>query len=94
MPLVISDYGREKITDLSTILGKQIIDETDLGKNKELHQTYDWNNVIFKSQLPENVVLIDQATDQVALTGAMKSGMIPVVVDSYNYVTKVPGAVL
>lgn len=102
MPLVIPTFPI--IHDLQTLLGRVYIDESnpldlDNTKGKMLltftegndEDMIDKDKVVFSSQLPKDVVVLDQSMDAVAITGALSSGMRPIIVDVDNKIVKVLG---
>jgi len=85
MPLVVPQLP--KIENLRTLLGKRVLDESLIPDTNASDQSLD--NVIFKAQLPTNVVLIKESVDKVSITGALKSGYIPVIVTDDDVVVQV-----
>lgn len=85
MPLIVPELP--KITNLKTILGKKIVDESQI-PDPNL-SNYPIENVVFKSQLPHNILLIRQEVEKTAIIGAAKSGYIPLIVDDDNIVVQV-----
>lgn len=82
MPLIIPELP--VITDIRGIVGKKVIDDTSGNiVNPGVH------DVIYKSQLPSNVVLIKQDVEHTAITGAAKSNLLPILVDEDDVVIKV-----
>ena len=82
MPLIVPQLP--VITEIRGIVGKKIID--DITPNIVDPGPHD---VIYKSQLPSNVVLIKQDVEHTAITGAAKSHMIPIIVDQDDIVIHV-----
>ena len=95
MPLRITQL--EKIKDLKQIVGKKVIIEEDLTILKQDMSKYLKNNmididrIVFKSQLPGNVLLLKQGIDRTAISGALKNGFVPIFVDANNIVVEVYG---
>lgn len=87
MPLVIPTLP--KIDDLREIIGKLYFDESiPVDATKDFssfldNDKVDLSKVVFKSQLPNNTIIIKQDVDSVAIVRAMKSGLTPIITD-YN----------
>lgn len=84
MPLIVSELP--KIKNLRTLIGKRVIDESLVPIGDQ-----DMINVTYKAQLPSNVVLIKADIERTAVTGAVKSGLVPIIVNDDDIVLHVYG---
>jgi hypothetical protein len=64
-------------------VGKRIVDQSTVPSGDV---DYPVENVVYKSQLPPHVVLIKQDVDHTAITGAVKSGLSPILLDQNDIV--------
>lgn len=85
MPLIVPQLP--KIIDLNTTLGKKIVDESKIPDPSQLD--YPVDNVIFKSQLPDNILILKQDVEKTAIVGTVKSGYFPLIVDDDDIVVQV-----
>jgi hypothetical protein len=85
MPLLVPQLP--KIQNLKTLLGKKVLDESLIPDPKNKNDSVE--NVIWKSQLPSNVVLIKADVERTAITGAVKSGLVPIIVNENDIVLHV-----
>jgi len=85
MPLLIPP-DLSKVTDLQTLIGKKIVDEKNPPHEKD--KDYPMDNVVFKSQLPDNILLLNESVDKVAITGAFNSGLVPIIISADGIVKR------
>lgn len=89
MPLIVPELP--KVSNLRTLLGKKFIDESivpDADLNERM-KDYPIENVVFKSQLPPYVLILKQSVDKTAITGAVQSGMLPLIVNEDDIIVRV-----
>lgn len=96
MPLIIPTL--DPIEDLHQLIGKRLLDEelvTDRSTDPSFlvllnpDGSVNPNRVVFKAQLPKNALVLSQDTDRVSITGALKSGFVPIIIDEKDYIVKV-----
>jgi len=85
MPLIVRSLPKFPVD--KNLLGKKIVDESAVPDPRL--KDYPVSNVVFRSQLPENVFLLKQHVDKVSITGALDSGYIPLLVDDDNVVVQI-----
>lgn len=92
MPLIVESLP--PVQDLSETIGKKVIDEGIPISSLKMKQfttsngQIDFSLVVFKSQLPKNTLILKQDVDTLAVSGALKSGFRPLIVDENDIVVK------
>ena len=90
MPLVLPNIFKPiKEQDLRLLVGKTLIDDAIPLTEHDAQLQLDDDTLVFKSQLPENVVILRQDNDNTAITGAFKSKLVPILVDANHKITRV-----
>jgi hypothetical protein len=82
MPLIVPNLP--KIDNFKTLLGKRIVEETTVMDVTDYN--YPIDNVVFRSQLPENALLLNQDVEKTAIVQAFKEGKIPLIIDNRGIV--------
>ena len=83
MPLLVPQLPI--ITNLRSLVGKKIVDEEKVTGDSD----FPVEKIVYKSQLPKNVLVSKQDVDHVAITGAVKSGYTPIMVDADDIVIRI-----
>lgn len=92
MPLIVPTI--DKITDLKSLIGKKLVDESNASyisaaASKGDSNAYDISQIVYHAQLPDNALILKQDVDHTAITGAFKEGMTPVIVDAEDIIVKI-----